>query len=47
MAAAQRLGLREALMKGLIAEETYQVLRDKLGCDEGGSEDIAMEVVEK
>ncbi len=47
VAAAQRLGLREALMKGLIAEETYQVLRDKLGCDEGGSEDIAMEVVEK
>lgn len=34
VAAAQRLGLREALQKGLISEETYQSLRHRLGCDE-------------
>jgi len=35
VAAAQRLGLRDALMKGLISEETYSALRNKLGCDDG------------
>ena len=35
VAAAQRLGLRDALLKGLISEETYYALRNKLGCDEG------------
>lgn len=40
VAAAQRLGLRDALMKGLISEETYHAVRNKLGCDDGGDEAI-------
>lgn len=38
VAAAQRLGLRDAHMKGLISEETYHSLRNKLGC--GEAEDV-------
>lgn len=40
VADAQRLGLREAFRKGLISEEIYQVLRDKLGCDQDGPQSI-------
>ena len=34
MHSAQRLGLSEALLQGLISEQTYSRLRDQLGCDQ-------------
>jgi CPA1 family monovalent cation:H+ antiporter len=43
VAAAQRLGLRDAYLKGLISEETYHSLRNKLG-DEGDSK-ITPEII--